>query len=75
MGRFCDQFLNALDGLYKGRIIAQTARESAIGDTPLAATTLRRRARGQSSVVVVVGSPRPRRHSCRLSSALCRVGA
>lgn len=35
MGRFCDQFLNALDGLYKGRIIAQTARESATGDTPL----------------------------------------
>ena len=36
MGRFCDQFLNALDGLYKGRIIAQTAPESATGDTPLA---------------------------------------
>jgi hypothetical protein len=35
LGRFCDQFLNALDGLYKGRIIAQTARESATGDTPL----------------------------------------
>ena len=24
LGRFCDQFLNALDRLYKGRIIAQT---------------------------------------------------
>jgi len=35
LGRFCDQFLNALDGLYKGRIIAQTAPESATGDTPL----------------------------------------
>ena len=35
LGRFCDQFLNALDGLYKGRIIAQTARESATSDTPL----------------------------------------
>jgi hypothetical protein len=40
LGRFCDQFLNALDGLYKGRIIAQTAFESATSDTPLAWDTL-----------------------------------